>query len=68
MIQTREQVAGARIKDEKTYQKLGDVGSAPPPDPELVATYDGSMGEPQAVGHGHSDRPGRQAEGQARLS
>lgn len=28
-------------------EPLGDVASAPPPDPKLYATYDGSMGEPQ---------------------
>ena len=28
-------------------EPLGDVASAPPPDPRLYATYDGSMGEPK---------------------
>jgi hypothetical protein len=28
-------------------EPLGDVASAPPPDPKLYATYDGSMGEPK---------------------
>jgi Mn-containing catalase len=28
-------------------QPLGDLASAPPPDPKLYATYDGSMGEPK---------------------
>ena len=29
-------------------EPLGGVASAPPPDPELYATYDGSMGQPSA--------------------
>lgn len=28
-------------------EPLGDIASAPPPDPKLYATYDGSMGEPK---------------------
>jgi Mn-containing catalase len=28
-------------------EPLGDVASAPPPDPRLYATYDGSMGDPK---------------------
>jgi Mn-containing catalase len=28
-------------------EPLGDVASAPPPDPKLYATYDGSMGDPK---------------------
>ena len=28
-------------------EPLGDVGSAPPPDPKLFATYDGSQGKPK---------------------
>ncbi|GLY83172.1 manganese catalase family protein [Actinoallomurus iriomotensis] len=28
-------------------EPLGDLASAPPPDPRLYATYDGSMGEPK---------------------
>jgi Mn-containing catalase len=28
-------------------EPLGDAASAPPPDPKLYATYDGSMGEPK---------------------
>ena len=31
---------------------LGDVASAPPPDPKLYATYDGSMGEPRSAAFG----------------
>ncbi|GLY75164.1 manganese catalase family protein [Actinoallomurus iriomotensis] len=28
-------------------EPLGDLAAAPPPDPKLYATYDGSMGEPK---------------------
>ncbi|MEV6808423.1 manganese catalase family protein [Streptomyces sp. NPDC017248] len=31
----------------ETPQPLGDLGMAPPPDPKLFATYDGSQGKPK---------------------
>ena len=33
-------------------QPLGDVGSAPAPDPKLYATYDGAMGDPSGPAMG----------------
>lgn len=33
-------------------QPLGDKASAPPPDPKLYATYDGSQGEPRSAALG----------------
>jgi Mn-containing catalase len=38
-------------------QALGDVGSPPPPDPLLYATYDGSMGEPKGPALGTEAGP-----------
>lgn len=33
-------------------QPLGDKASAPPPDPQLYATYDGSRGKPRSAALG----------------
>lgn len=38
-------------------QPLGGVASAPPPDPKLYATYDGSMGEPASPAFGTEAGP-----------
>src|SRR5581483_2205485 len=38
-------------------EPLGDVASAPPPDPLLYATYDGSMGEPKGPALGTEAGP-----------
>jgi Mn-containing catalase len=38
-------------------EPLGDVGQAPPPDPKLYATYDGSLGEPKGPALGTEAGP-----------
>jgi Mn-containing catalase len=38
-------------------EALGDLASAPPPDPKLYATYDGSMGEPKGPALGTETGP-----------
>jgi Mn-containing catalase len=38
-------------------EPLGDVASAPPPDPKLFATYDGSLGQPKGPAMGTEAGP-----------